>query len=289
MDPLEEQARLGALDDAVVVGRGDRHHLRQAEVGEGGRVGAGVGRGVVERADADDEALAGHEAGHRLHGADGAGVGERHGDAGEVVRGQLVGAHLADEVLVGGVEPVEVEGVGLLDAGHEQRAAAVALLDVDGEAEAEVVVAHDVGLAVGPFDVGRVHGGDGGGDGLHHGVADDVGEADLAAPGAAEVAVDDLAVDLEQLGRDLAERGGRRDREAGLHVERRCGPRRPATGFRAAGSPAASRCRASAAAGAAGRHGGHGGRRRGGRRGGRARLEAPPWGGSPGRSRASSR
>ena len=32
--------------------------------------------GVVDGADADDDALAGHEAGHRLLGADGAGVGE---------------------------------------------------------------------------------------------------------------------------------------------------------------------------------------------------------------------
>ena len=50
------------------------------------------------------------------------------------------------------------------------------------------------------------------------GVADDVGEADLAAPGAAQVAVDDPAVDLEQLGRDVAEAGGGGDAEARLHV-----------------------------------------------------------------------
>ena len=102
--------------------------------------------------------------------------------------------------------------------GHQQRAAAVALLDVDGEAEAEVLVAHDVGLAVGALGVGRVHHRGGAGDGLDDGVADDVGEADLPGPGAAQVAVDDLAVDLEQLGRDLAERRRRRHREAGLHV-----------------------------------------------------------------------
>ena len=39
------------------------------------------------------------------------------------------------------------------------------------------------------------------GDGPHHRVADEVGEADLAAARAAEVAVDHAAVDLEQLGR----------------------------------------------------------------------------------------
>jgi hypothetical protein len=81
-----------------------------------------------------------------------------------------------------------------------------------------VLVADDAGLAVGALDVARVHHRHVVGDGPHHGVADEVGEADLAAAGAAQVAVDDLAVDLEQLGRDLAEAGGGGDAEAGLHV-----------------------------------------------------------------------
>ena len=41
---LEEQPRLGALDDAVVVGGGERDDLRHAEVGERRRVGAVVRR-----------------------------------------------------------------------------------------------------------------------------------------------------------------------------------------------------------------------------------------------------
>ena len=39
LDPLQEQARLGALDDAVVVGGADRDDLRHAEVGQRDRVG----------------------------------------------------------------------------------------------------------------------------------------------------------------------------------------------------------------------------------------------------------
>ena len=152
MDPLEEQARLGALDDAVVVGGGDRDDLRHAEVGERRGVGAlELGR-VVERADADDDALARHEPGHRLDGADRARVGEADGGAGEVVGGELVGADLADEVLVGRPEAAEVEGVGVRMHRHEQRAAPSRLLDVDGEAEADVLVADDAGLAVGALD-----------------------------------------------------------------------------------------------------------------------------------------
>ena len=80
------------------------------------------------------------------------------------------------------------------------------------------VVADQPGLAVGALGVGVAHHRHGVGDGPHHGVADEVGEADLAHPAAAAVAVDDLAVDLEQLRRDVAEARRRRDGEAADHV-----------------------------------------------------------------------
>jgi hypothetical protein len=57
-------------------------------------------------------------------------------------------------------------------------------------------------------EVRRVHPGHGLADGPDDGEADDVGEADLAAPRAAEVAVDHAPVDLEQLGRHVTEAGG---------------------------------------------------------------------------------
>ena len=59
---------------------------------------------------------------------------------------------------------------------------------------------------------------DGVGDGAHDGVADEVGEGDLAEPAALAVPVDHLAVDLEQLGRDVAEARRRRHGEAAGHV-----------------------------------------------------------------------
>ena len=215
---LEEQPRLGTLDDAVVVGGGDGHDLGEAETGERGGIGALVGSRIVERTDADDESLARHEARHRLHGADGAGVGEADGHAGEVVGGELVGADLADDLLVGLEEAGEVEGVGGLDARHQQRAGPVGLLLIDREAEIEVLVTDHVRLAVGALGVRRVHHRRGFGDGPHDGVADDVGEAHLAAAAATQERVDGLAVDLEQLGRDLTEAGGSGHAEAGFHV-----------------------------------------------------------------------
>src|SRR5690606_16178968 len=101
---------------------------------------------------------------------------------------------------------------------NEQGPVAVGLLDVDGQAEADVLVADDAGLAVLALDEGGGHLGHGVGDGPDDRVADDVGEADLPTPGAFQVAVDDPAVDLEQLGRHVAEARGRRHAEAGLHV-----------------------------------------------------------------------
>ena len=120
----------------------------------------------------------------------------------EVVGGELVGARPADEVFVRGVEAREVEGVGLLDVRHDQRAGAVGLLHVDGEAEVHVLVVHDAGLAVDDAEA-RVHRGHRA-QRAQHREADQVRERHLAAVRACEVVVEDLPVDLEQLGRDRA-------------------------------------------------------------------------------------
>ena len=86
LDALEEPARLRALDDAVVVGRGHRHDLlgadHPADVAEAD--------GVGDRAGGDDRALAGHEPRDGGDRADAARVGQRDVRAREVVGGQLV-------------------------------------------------------------------------------------------------------------------------------------------------------------------------------------------------------
>ena len=76
LDQLQELAGAGALDDAVVVGRGQGDDLgdRIARQGAGG--GAAELGGVVQRADAHDRGLALGQAGHGVHGADAAGVGQ---------------------------------------------------------------------------------------------------------------------------------------------------------------------------------------------------------------------
>ena len=131
LDDLEEAARLRALDDAVVVGRGHRHDLlgadHVADRAEADRVG--------DRARRDDRALADHQARHRGDRADAARVGERDVRADEVVGGQLVLARARDQIVEGVVEVAEREPAGVADDRHHQRPAAVLLLDVDGDAE----------------------------------------------------------------------------------------------------------------------------------------------------------
>ena len=64
LDAREEGARLGALDDAVVVGRRERHDLADAEQAERPRGHRPELGRVVDGAGRDDQALAGHEARH---------------------------------------------------------------------------------------------------------------------------------------------------------------------------------------------------------------------------------
>ena len=135
VDGAQEVAGLRALDDAVVVGRGQGDQLADAQFGDALLAGAlELGR-VLHRADADDRALAGHQPRHRVHGADGAGVGQRNRHAGKVFGGQLAVAGAPHDVFVGGDELGEAHVLAALDAGHHQRALAVLALQVDGQAE----------------------------------------------------------------------------------------------------------------------------------------------------------
>ncbi len=136
LERRQERARLGALDHPVVVGAGDRHDLADAELAEPLLGNARELRRIADRADRDDAPLARHEPRHRGDGAEPAGIGERHGGAGEVVRHQPVGAGLLHQRLVGGVERGEVQRLGALDHRHHEAPAPVLPLHVHREARA---------------------------------------------------------------------------------------------------------------------------------------------------------
>ena len=219
VDALEELARLRALDDPVVVRRGERHHPADG-VAADGVVGCPlVLRRVLHRADPDDRALTPHQPRHRVVRADGARVGEGHRRTGEVLDRELGVAGLAHDVLVAGPERGEVHGLGALDVGHEELAGAVLLLHVDGQAEVDVGRGDLGGLAVDDVEA-DVHLGHGL-QGLDQRVADQVGERHLAAARAREVVVDDDPVVPEQLDRDGPDRRGRGDAQRVVHVRDR--------------------------------------------------------------------
>ena len=200
----------------MVVGRRERDELAEAHLGDPLLAGAlELGR-VLHGARADDRALAAHEARHRVHGADGAGVGQRDRDAREVLGGQLAVARAPHDVLVGGDELAETHCLATLDRRDDELALAVLALQVDGQAQVGVGRRDDVRLAVElgevPVHVGEAL------DRLHDRVTQQVGERDLAAAGALEVIVDDDAVVDHQLGRDGPHAGGRRHVQRSVHV-----------------------------------------------------------------------
>ena len=218
VDAGEERPRLRALDDAMVVRRRHRHHLRDAEVGEDGRIGRRVFGGVVDLAGGDDRSLRRHEPRDRSDRADRAGIRQRDRRAFEVRDFERVVARFADDVVVGLEELREVHRLRALDVRDEQRTRAVLALDVDGDAEVDVFAVDAGGLAVLRRERG-VHPRE-----LfqrsHDRVRDDVRERRFALTRQREVIVDDAPVFLERLDRDVADGRRRRDLERQRHVLR---------------------------------------------------------------------
>ena len=105
LDPGQEAAGFGALDDAVIIGRGHRHDLLGADQLGGVLDPDGIG----DRAGGDDRALSDHQPRDGGDRADPARVGERQVAAAEVVGGERVVARFAHERVVLGHEFAEAE------------------------------------------------------------------------------------------------------------------------------------------------------------------------------------
>ena len=213
LDPAQERSGLGALDDAMVVGRGHRHHLRDPERLDLLRRRVPPLDRIGERAAGDDRALTLQQAGHRRDCPEAAGVGEADVGSLKVVRGEAVLPSLGDQLLVVGVESLEVEAVRRLDARDQQRALALAL-DVDRDAEIDAARLDHEGLAV-PLLEGAAHHGPVLGS-LDDRPGDQVREAHLH-PALLQDRVEGLALGVEGVDCELAERGGRRDRATLVH------------------------------------------------------------------------
>ena len=106
LDDLGLVAGLRALDDAVIVGRGERERLRHRVADEGLLGGALPLGGVFHGADADDAALALHEPRHGVLRAERARIRQADRGAGEIVYGQGSCAGTAYDVESGEVAAV---------------------------------------------------------------------------------------------------------------------------------------------------------------------------------------
>ena len=200
----------------MIVGGRERHQLADTEFGDLLVARAlELGR-ILHRTRTDDGSLVLHQARHGVHGADGARVGQRNGHARKVFRGELAVARTAHDVLVRRVELGETHCLAVLDGGDDERAVAILTDEVDRQTEVGVRRGDHIRLAVDLGEVAvhvreRL-------DRLDDRVAEDVGEADLAAAGAGQMIVDDDAVVDHQLGRDRTNGRGGRDLQRRRHV-----------------------------------------------------------------------
>ena len=202
----------------MVIGASNRDHFADAEGRKVARVGTFELSRVVDRTYADDDALARHQPRDRLHGSDSSRVREADVRTLEVLNGELVPLNFADDFLIRRKKPIKIEKVAVAQNWDQQRATAVILLHVDGETHVDVVVHDKARLAVFAQDVSVLHRWDGVGDGPHDRPTDQMGKANFRLTRTGPETVDDLAVDLKQLGWDVAEAGSCRHRKACLHI-----------------------------------------------------------------------
>ena len=215
LDGRQKPAGLAALNDPVVIGAGQRHHLGQAELGDHLGCHPGVLRRVPDATGADNGALALHQARHRHLRAERARIGQGHRGVLEVLDAELVLTRARQHVVVRREKRREVEGTGVLDVRHQKEPLTLAL-DVDGQAQVDLVERDPVRPAA---DLLVAH--------VHARVplqptqrrpCDEMRERDLGPGRDRLMLVHDAAVLVQDLDRYGSDRAGRRNAQTGLHV-----------------------------------------------------------------------
>ena len=120
VDLAQEGTALGTLNDAVVVGARDRHHLADTKFLQACWLDAVEAHGVGDRSGGNDGALADHEAGNGCDGAKPAWVRQADARPTQFIRGDLPDTRAGDQVLERGVEAIEAKCLGSLDHRNEQ-------------------------------------------------------------------------------------------------------------------------------------------------------------------------
>ncbi len=212
----QERARFRALNNAVIIGAGDAHHLADSENGARLFRRALVFGGIIDSAGGDDAALAQHQARIGGHGADRAGIGQRDGSALEIGWRQAAGAGARHQIVKCRHVFGKRQRRGVLNVRDHQAAGAVLARHIHGNAEIHLRAQDAIGLAVAlgirVVQRGQIA------QGLHHRPADDVSVGDFALAGDGAVLIDDAAVLVHHLDGDGALRRGERNGNAGPHI-----------------------------------------------------------------------
>ena len=132
----------------MIVSAGECHHFADAQDGAGFLSRALIFGRIVDGPGRNDGALTGHEPRVGCHGADGARVSERDGGALEVGGRQAAFSGARNQIVEGVEILLEVEGRGVLDAGHHEHARAVFAKDVDRDPQVDMPVHRAEGLPV---------------------------------------------------------------------------------------------------------------------------------------------
>ena len=221
----QERAGFGALNDAVIVGAGDRHHLADTDHRAGLLGGAPVFGRVVDGARRDNRALARHQPRSGGHGPHRARIGQGKGGSLKVGGCEFGRARAAHQVVEGREVFLKVEVSGVLDIRHHQAAGAVPSRDIHRDSQVDVLVNHaerlSVLLVIGVVEGRNVF------EGFDQRPPDDVGVGDFAAPYQPAMLIDDPPVLIHHFDGDGALRGRERNGERGRHILRNA-PRRAA-------------------------------------------------------------
>ncbi len=216
MHDTQEFAAACSLNDAVVIGGGQRDRFADSVLRQCFLAGPLKCGGILKGTGADDAGLSLREPGNGVHCADAAGVSQRNGGAGIVVSAQLPGAGLLHQLFVGMPEVREVHVLGFFYVRYNQQARTVRPGHIDCQAKIDMGGLNGRRLAVDDVVVDVLRGklcqrAD-------DRVPDEVGERDLSSARTLQMVVDDHAVVDQQLGWNGPDAGGRGNGQACVHV-----------------------------------------------------------------------
>ena len=204
----EEFTGSSTLDDAVIIGRRDKHRLANSHESKFARGDSSELGWIIHCPHTDNQPLATHQTRNRGRGADGARI--RQGDSGTLI---VLGRKFAllcssDDALIGVNKLREGQGISIVDNRNNQTAFAT-VLDIDRQAKAHVCEFFNCSFTVvkNIANIQLRHLG----ERLDDGVSNEMCEGDLAANSALQVRVHNRAVLDQDLCGNLALRSRSRD------------------------------------------------------------------------------